>query len=442
MVRPIQRFAPLQPSNLRFLSGPSSPTSPISPTTSRPRFFPSQTIRSLSSASTISSGDTEMTDAIPMEAMPWVWCCHLCSSHFPLGATRRCLNDGHHFCGGTTYDTKTRRVRRHRSCQSEFDYRSWVQWGNWRREQSHGQPAIPCHKDCGTHCDFPSECRFAKKRVVENRSLERTITRSNGYASSETLAAVAAISTRAEPVPAAAASIPATPKHDPAASLLFPTAPKPLPPPPPTTAPMLGRSSHTIERLVKESGRKPAHISTNLSPIQEEHPLRSSPILTANAGLSLPALKFTSYPTGVKDFQTSSFLEEEHESKDPVKALDALSQEVMDYFDYAADIDTDGKPVSPDSDSGSESPVSPETSTPRNPAMDMPPILSLQNYLNPQKRGGGRRDRLDEVSAISSRNALPGGSIGGALTPPSTPKGVRRNRGYESGDEMEIYEFC
>ena len=439
MVRPIHRFAPLQPSNLRFLSGPSSPQSPISPITSHPRFFPSQITRSLSSPSSTSSGDTEMTDPPPMEPMPWVWCCHLCSSHFPLGATRRCLHDGHHFCGGTTYNKKTGRVRRHRSCQSEFDYRSWVQWGNWRREQSHDLPAIPGHKDCGTHCDFPSECRFAKKRVVANRSLERTITQSNGYASSETLAATAAISPSAEPVSAAVVSVAATPDQDPAASLLFPTAPKPLPPPPSAMAPVLRRSGYTIERLVKESGRKPAHKPNTLSPIQEEHSSRSSLTSTTNPGLSFPALKFTSFHTGVKKFQTSSFLEEEHELIDPVKALDALSQEVMNFFDYEADIDTDGTPVSPDSGSGSDSHAPPETSTPPSPAMDVPPILSLQNYLNFQKGGGGRRDRLDEVSAISWRmNALPGGSIGGALTPPSTPKGVRRNRGYESGDEMKI----
>jgi len=423
MVRPMRRFAPLQPSNLRFLSGPSSPASPILPIASCPRFFSSQTTRSLSSSSSASSTDSEMFDPPPMEPMPWLWCCHVCSSHFPLGATRRCLNDGHHFCGGTTLDGRTGRVRRHKSCQSEFDYRSWGQWGTWKRDQLDDPPAVPSRKNCGKHCNFPSECRFTKKRVVRNPGLGLNCARPNGYASLETLAAVAALAPTGGPVSAPPVTVTRTEALDPAASILFPTAPNT----PAPSRPPLKRSGYTVERLVPADEKKrSAHIAPNLSPIQEERSARSSPTTASRPGVSLPQLQFSSFPASLTDFQSPSFLSQQQPSTDPVKALDALNQEVMD-FEYDADIDTETSPET-------ASPVSPLTPSPQELALDVPSILSLQNYINMQNKVG-RRGRLDEVSP--RKNARPGGSIGGALTPPSTPKPMR-GTGYESGDEMEI----
>lgn len=139
------------------------------------------------------------------------------------------------------------------------------------------------------------------------------------------------------------------------------------------------------------------------------------------SGVSLPALRFSSFPISFKDFQSPSFLSQQRPSTDPVKALDELSQEIME-FEYDADIDTETSPET-------ASPVSPLT--PQELALDTPSILSLQNYINLQRKVD-RRGRLDNVP--SRKNVLPGGSIGGALTPPSTPKGT----GYESGDEMEV----
>ena len=436
MVQPVLRFAPLQPSNLRFLSGPSSPTSPISPIASRARFFSPQANQPRSPSSNTSSGDMTMIDRPSMEPMPWLWCCHVCSSHFPLGATRRCLNDGHHFCGGTTYNRRTGRVRRHKSCQSEFDYRSWGQWGHWRRDQSDDPPASSSRKDCGKHCDFPSECRFTKRRAVRSLGLEPSRTRSKGYASSETLAAVAAISPSEEsiatsPVTAAAA----TPTLDPATSLVPTALNTSAPSPSPPTRPTLKRSGYTVERLVKAAEKKPlAPISSSLSPIEEEHSARSSPTSASIVGLSLPTLEFSNFPTSLKNFQYPSFLEEEHGPTNPTKAPNAPDQKLLD-LDYDADIEPDASPRSPELES--ESPVSPLTPSPQETVMDIPSILRLQKYLDLHRRAE-RSDRLGEVSAISSRRkALSDGSVGGALTPPSTPKAARRNIGHEGVDEME-----
>lgn len=73
-------------------------------------------------------------------------------------------------------------------------------------------------------------------------------------------------------------------------------------------------------------------------------------------------------------------------------------------FEYDADIDTETSPES-------ASPVSPLTPSAQELALDVPSILSLQNYINLQKKMD-RRGRLDEVSA--RKNAPPDGSIGGA----------------------------
>ncbi|KAF2456941.1 hypothetical protein BDY21DRAFT_269818, partial [Lineolata rhizophorae] len=34
----------------------------------------------------------------PQAPLPWLWQCHLCQRMYPLGTTRRCLEDGHYFC--------------------------------------------------------------------------------------------------------------------------------------------------------------------------------------------------------------------------------------------------------------------------------------------------------------------------------------------------------
>lgn len=150
-------FAPLQPSGLRVLSGPVSPASPLSPLRSQLHFPLLPSARAMPSSSTFGSISTAV--AASPETMPWIWSCHKCHARYPLGATRRCLHDGHFFCGGTTVDKVTRKVKRHRACASEFDYLGWEDFGNWKRHQAEHRPMDKSHKNCEHQCDFPSACR-------------------------------------------------------------------------------------------------------------------------------------------------------------------------------------------------------------------------------------------------------------------------------------------
>jgi hypothetical protein len=107
----------------------------------------------------------------PKKPLLWLWSCHLCKRRYPLGATRRCLEDGHIFCAGITEakgvsQKAGRKVfKRHTPCSSEFDYLGWKAWGEWRRRQPTLQDILhydmPWTRSCGEYCDFPSECRWA-----------------------------------------------------------------------------------------------------------------------------------------------------------------------------------------------------------------------------------------------------------------------------------------
>ncbi|KAI5199449.1 hypothetical protein E4T39_06235 [Aureobasidium subglaciale] len=145
----------------------------------------------------------------------WLWSCHLCGRHYNLGVTRRCLDDGHYFCAGTSMvksrKDNVKRLRKHRACASEFDYAGWKDWGVWKRglialtEQQRqlaksrdsvfdgdesedevleeitaeasrrasswrvGKPILPLRpvKDCWNRCDYPSDCRWGKQFGVD-----------------------------------------------------------------------------------------------------------------------------------------------------------------------------------------------------------------------------------------------------------------------------------
>ncbi|KJX95010.1 hypothetical protein TI39_contig4143g00011 [Zymoseptoria brevis] len=149
----------------------------------------------------------------PSPPLHWLWQCHKCNRVYQLGITRRCLDDGHLFCAGTTVMKRSKRngykkTLRHQACASEFDYQGWKAWGTWRRSlmdqvdaaealdladkeadslfsptaQSGGQwlngrwvrrPAdlqtsrAIRKKDCSNHCDYPSECRWGKQYGVQ-----------------------------------------------------------------------------------------------------------------------------------------------------------------------------------------------------------------------------------------------------------------------------------
>jgi hypothetical protein len=181
---PIKLAITPEPFKPSYLSIPPSPFSPKTP------------------FSLISHPPPRLTKAYPTPEFPtppsplqWLWQCHQCRRTYSLGVTRRCLEDGHHFCAGTTTVKAWRKplrlgkVRRHRACASEFDYQGWKTWGRWRRsgqrdliyhenssasssdssfstsseESAETQPLSPPAKDCWNVCDYPSECRWGKR---------------------------------------------------------------------------------------------------------------------------------------------------------------------------------------------------------------------------------------------------------------------------------------
>lgn len=131
---------PFKPSLLSIPPSPFSPRSPLIP----PTKFENQSCNTPTGASRtsvlqeIDISDASTTPA-PSAPLPWLWTCHSCSTSYPLGATRRCLVDGHRFCAGTTVIKRWRndgprsKIKKHRACGSEFDYVGWRSWGRWRQ---------------------------------------------------------------------------------------------------------------------------------------------------------------------------------------------------------------------------------------------------------------------------------------------------------------------
>jgi hypothetical protein len=97
----------------------------------------------------------------PTKPLAWIWQCHLCRSRWPLGATRRCLVDGHYYCSGENDQRNVKKQKKYQSCSSEFDYVGWREWSDWKRKalKSIENPHLP--KGCET-CEFPSQCRYSK----------------------------------------------------------------------------------------------------------------------------------------------------------------------------------------------------------------------------------------------------------------------------------------
>jgi len=113
-----------------------------------------------------------------------MWKCHQCHHNYRLGVTRRCLEDGHYFCSGSTTikswrkPSNSQKARQHRACPSEFDYEGWKTIGRWRRGgpkhtgRAYTDPTIPGsnkvavaekQQECWNTCDYPSECRWGAK---------------------------------------------------------------------------------------------------------------------------------------------------------------------------------------------------------------------------------------------------------------------------------------
>ncbi|KAI9892077.1 MAG: hypothetical protein M1814_001783 [Vezdaea aestivalis] len=157
---------PFRPSRLSVSSGPLSPAAPLTPPVSRPCSPPTITITCPSTPPM----DTALPQ--PQRPLPWLWTCHQCGTTYPLAATRRCLSDGHYFCSGTTYNPRTGRTKRHRSCSSEFDYVGWQSWAEWKKDchktgvsrpRSRSAPVEHSDGGCWDHCNYPSECRWGAR---------------------------------------------------------------------------------------------------------------------------------------------------------------------------------------------------------------------------------------------------------------------------------------
>lgn len=149
-------YTPLQPSNLRISTGPSSPASPLSP--------PPLTARSLmlSPISTDTSDYPSLPSPAPPSPLPWRWYCHKCHKHYPLGATSRCLHDGHAICfyPSEKLSKRTGNLKFEQPCTTEFDYGGWRAWNEWRRRNFPSRATQHKHRtrDCCSKCDYPSQC--------------------------------------------------------------------------------------------------------------------------------------------------------------------------------------------------------------------------------------------------------------------------------------------
>ncbi|KAJ9649116.1 hypothetical protein H2199_001030 [Coniosporium tulheliwenetii] len=192
--------APFHSSNLAIPPSPFSPRLPITPSPAALRPTSSTAFR---------RPMYNLTTSPPPNPLQWLWTCHMCHLTYPIGATRRCLDDGHFFCSGTTTIkawrksvSPKRRVKKHRACASEFDYSGWKVWGEWRREEHAASEAFDSFtsgstfsddesdsgassccsdesapppsgskdggkKDCWNKCDYPSECRWGKQFGVQ-----------------------------------------------------------------------------------------------------------------------------------------------------------------------------------------------------------------------------------------------------------------------------------
>jgi hypothetical protein len=155
---------PFRSSKLAIPPSPFSPLSPLTPA-SRSRTPCSRVRYGLASA-----------ESLKFSPLLWMWQCHQCRQTYPLGTTRRCLEDGHHFCSGTSlvnsrkYGNR-RMIKKHSACASEFDYAAWKTIGDWRRERiTSVTPSIKTKKDCWHSCNYPSECRWGNQ-LSQNASL-------------------------------------------------------------------------------------------------------------------------------------------------------------------------------------------------------------------------------------------------------------------------------
>lgn len=252
MVGYTPRFAPFQPSNLRFPTGPSSPASPLSP--------PPLTCRSPSSPIlTETNEDPSRSSPAPPPPRPWLWCCHKCHEHYRLGATSRCLNDGHTICFHPMerVNKRTGKRKQRQPCSTEFDYGGWKLWNEWRRRNFPGRPTKNKRRtrDCCRKCDYPSQCTDPNDSTPSTPGVGPLSPRIVDY-----------------PTSSPASSGPCTTFEQ----ILGLPAPET---PPTSPARVSNHVSATFDRLIKAAEIGRAQLATLFSPNQEEfHAIQPKPM--------------------------------------------------------------------------------------------------------------------------------------------------------------------
>ena len=102
----------------------------------------------------------------PQKPLVWIWQCHLCRTRYPLGATRRCLVDGHFYCSGEMDRPNLKKNKKGQSCSSEFDYIGWKSIEQWKRKMRKSGRFTIAREPVGCEkCEFPSECRYESHNV-------------------------------------------------------------------------------------------------------------------------------------------------------------------------------------------------------------------------------------------------------------------------------------
>jgi len=130
-----------------------------------PPFDPSRALASLFPAR-----QAELTPP-PSQPLAWVWQCHLCRTRYPLGATRRCLLDGHFYCSGETDRPNLKKKKKKQSCSSEFDYIGWKAMERWKRKARKSEKFAIAREPRGCeNCEFPSQCRYASHDLPDMSS--------------------------------------------------------------------------------------------------------------------------------------------------------------------------------------------------------------------------------------------------------------------------------
>lgn len=296
MVRHILSFAPLQPSNLQFVSGPDSPASPKSPfgLRARPLSSPDRSGTSLA-FSTFYVVPSRLD--FPPEPDAWTWKCHQCHSRFALGVTRRCLHDGHYLCSGTReVSRRSGRVKHTKSCSSEFDYAGWREFSKWKRR-------FNClksdrHEESSDQCIYPSECRWNPEARAERlrEELEPTVPEPVEVEPTPTFDSILGLPMYGTAVECPEPTVSFAPRADhpgPLSSAATSTTPETKKdishpagsePTADSVQPASDRRKNTrpsLQRLEQSVERRSAMLATLLSPIEEEYGTESnSPTVT------------------------------------------------------------------------------------------------------------------------------------------------------------------